>query len=139
MKEDIFRKVSWWNLEKKREKSGKKIFSKYHKNLVHSQFDPCGFKKMVSWPLDGALAQESKNKLKSAEKNAGTPGYGLFYFFIWKRISFYIYFWKENWCFRMLLKVRGVWIRWYHGALVKIPRADWLIASDWLSVTDKKN
>ena len=49
----ISRKVSWWNLEKKREKNGKKILSEYHENFVQGQFGPCGFKKIgpvtTSW------------------------------------------------------------------------------------------
>ena len=52
-----------------------KILSKVNSALAVS-------KKLVLWPLGGALAHESKNKLQSGENNAGTPRYGLFYFFI---------------------------------------------------------
>ena len=38
-------KNSWFNLEKKAKKSGKKIISEYHENFFHGQFDPCGLRK----------------------------------------------------------------------------------------------
>ena len=66
-------------------------------------------KKLVPWPLDGALAQESKNKLQRAEKNAGTPRHTFLIFIFWKIISYYFSFWRENWCFRMLLMMRRLW------------------------------
>ena len=71
---------------KLRKKNAKKMAKKFSQNItkilskVNSALAVS--KKLVLWPLGGALAHESKNKLQSGEKNAGPPRAGLFYFFI---------------------------------------------------------